>query len=174
MSVDPTALVERYFKWAQDIARRLGGRRARKRGGYTDREECESIALESLWKAARKYNPEKGSFKPYAQRVIIHDVMAAGRHKERSEEIAPEEWAGLVDPHKGPLEAVVTEEGKDLLRDRVSEALDQLPCWEKYIMHCLYFRKMLMQDIACNMVVSIRTAQRLRASAEEKLRDLVE
>jgi RNA polymerase sigma factor (sigma-70 family) len=133
---------------------------------YKNQEEFYQTGLIALWEAHENFDPEKGTFPPYAYSYIRGRILSALTRDRRTEErtVFPskeEFWELIEDDH--PIEAL----SRELLLSYCDDLTEKQTKWVVYTaLHML-----TINEISDLENVSISAVKKWRKGAREKLRD---
>jgi len=147
---------------------RIGGRRG------VSEEELVAAGMLGLWRAAQRYDPERGAFSTYAyrcirQRIVRERDKAIRQMEGLATEQAWDDRRAPACPHAGPADQAAAADSAALVR----RLMGDLPSRESLVIQRLYFDGVTMEcvseEIGCTRArvgqIRDRALARMRASA---------
>lgn len=154
-------LYDRYSGMAYGLAYRITG-------DATLAEDVVQEAFVSLWKQARRFDPERGQVRSWLMTIVHHrGVDAVRRRSSRGERALPD----------GPEEFIASQPRPEELAEwtldaeAVREAVKQVPEEQRKTIEMAYFMGMTHVEIAARMEVPLGTVKSRLRIGLEKMRD---
>ena len=158
------ALYDRYSKLAYTVAMRV----------LSDAAAAEDVVQEAflaVWRRSATYRPERGSLRTWICTIVRNraiDVLRGESGRARYE-------LSLEDSREEPsLSDTWTEVVADLSRERIREALRQLPVEQRQTLELAYWSGMSQTEIGRAMSVPLGTVKGRARLALSKLREVLQ
>ena len=160
-------LYERYNRLVFSVAYAIVG----------DKNIAEEITLDvfvQVWKHARTYQPERGKVSTWLIAITRHHAIDILRWQKSRPQTDSLNWEG-ISLQDGPAAHNVEENVElSVQRERVREALDQLPEEQREVLVLAYFRGYTQSQISEALLQPLGTIKTRIRLAMQKLRNLLD
>jgi RNA polymerase sigma factor for flagellar operon FliA len=187
--MDPQPSLDHLYQQGRPVVRRVARRMCRRFGGSIEFEELDSLGLQALIKAAKSFDPQRCDFVPYLTQRLKWIMLGAARKRARRRldatrgaplgaarsygsaplfEQRDDEQVGRICVGGDLSELAIAEtpdpEAEAIRREQsraIHGALDALPRRLRSLVEAHYFGGTQLNQVACDMGVSVGTASRL-------------
>ncbi len=154
-----TILVRRHGQRLYSLARHMCG-------GTGEAEEVVQDVCLRLWQRPEAWNPERGSFVAWLDRVTVNACLDQLRRRKWHGGAVSDEWA---DPAPDIVASLLQQEEQQAVRD----ALQLLPPRQRAALLLVEYRGLGQVAAAADMGLSVEALESLLARGRRKLRELL-
>lgn len=146
------------------------------RSSYIDEDDIKQAVRMGIWRAQKGYDPSKGSWAWYSSYFIRHEIKALiGRPEPFVESLdAPVSFDTDTTLHELVADDSIPENDAEIIldekRQRVRDAVDQLPEQERDLVKLRYFEDMTQAETAAEMEIPVERVSRIFEKARRRLR----